>query len=262
MDAAPQSKPNRMPVLFVSHGAPTKALDRQQGALLHSWAQTLPQPQGILVISAHWWEPEVQISCADPLPTIHDFAGFGDELKSLDYPARGFSAAQRARVQACIGPVLEVERGLDHGAWVPLMHMFPSAPCPILPLALRLREKFPRFFELGQRLAPLRRDGFLILASGSATHNLGVFEENSQSVPDWVGDFDRWLQERLLARDRDALVEPRFIQPLFRKNHPTNDHYAPLLVALGAAWDGLESLHFPIQGLEHGTLSRLCIQFD
>lgn len=252
----------RMPVLFVSHGAPTKALDQKQAAHFRAWAQALPAPQGIIVISAHWWEREMQISASDPLPTIHDFAGFGEELKSIRYPARGFSPAQRARVQACIGPLEEVERGLDHGAWVPLMHMYPDAAFPILPLALRLKDKFPRFFEIGEQLAPLRREGFLIVGTGAATHNLGAFEEGRTDVPDWVSDYDRWLQERLLARDKDALVEPRFIQPLFRKNHPTNDHYAPLLVALGAAWDGLQAVHFPIQGMEHGALSLLCVQFD
>ncbi len=256
------SDASSMPVLFVSHGAPTKALDREQAAQFRAWAETLPRPQGIIVISAHWWEREMQLSRSDPLPTIHDFAGFGDELLTIQYPARGFSSEQRSRVQACLGPLLEVERGLDHGAWVPLMHMYPRADCPILPVALRLKDKFPRFFEIGSQLAPLRREGFLILGTGAATHNLGAFEEHRQDVPDWVADYDRWLQERLLARDKDALIEPRFIQPLFRKNHPTNDHYAPLLVALGAAWEGLQSIQFPIQGMEHGALSRLCIQFD
>ncbi|MDQ3231820.1 MAG: dioxygenase [Pseudobdellovibrionaceae bacterium] len=251
-----------MPVLFVSHGAPTKALDREQGALLREWAATLPQPRGILVISAHWWEREMQMSCSDPLPTLHDFAGFGDELNTIQYPVHGFSIEQRALVQACVGPLPEVERGLDHGAWVPLMHMYPEASVPVLPLALRLRDKFPRFFELGQSLAPLRRQGILILASGSATHNLGAFEEKSDNVPAWVTDYEVWLRDRLLAGDKDVLIEPRFIQPLFRKNHPTNDHYAPLLVAMGAAWDGLSRLTFPIQGMEHAALSRLCIQFE
>lgn len=251
-----------MPVLFISHGAPTKALDREQGAAFKAWAETLPQSQGILVVSAHWWEREMQISCSDPLPTIHDFAGFGDELMKIQYPARGFSAEQRARVQACVGPLEEVERGLDHGAWVPLIHMFPHAERRVLPLALRLRDKFSRFFELGQKLAPLRQEGFLILATGSATHNLGAYVENSETVPDWVANYDAWLQERLLARDKDALIEPRFIQPLFRKNHPTNDHYAPLLVALGAAWDNGSTVKFPIQGFEHGALSQLCVQWD
>lgn len=253
---------SRMPVLFVSHGAPTKALDRDQAAIFRAWAETLPPPQGILVISAHWWEREMQLSCSDPLPTIHDFAGFGQELMTIQYPARGFSSEQRSRVQSCLGPLAEVERGLDHGAWVPLMHMYPRAEFPILPLALRLKDKFPRFFEIGALLAPLRREGFLIVGTGAATHNLGAFEEGRVDVPDWVADYDQWLQERLQARDKDALIEPRFIQPLFRKNHPTNDHYAPLLVALGAAWDGLQSIQFPIQGMEHGALSRLCIQFD
>lgn len=251
-----------MPVLFVSHGAPLKALDQEQAAVFRAWAQTLPKPQGILVISAHWWEHEMQISCSDPLPTIHDFAGFGDELMQIQYPARGFSSEQRSLVQRVIGPLPEVERGLDHGAWVPLMHMFPSAAYPVLPLALRLRDKFSRFFELGRQLAPLRREGFLILATGAATHHLGAFEENSQTVPDWVADYDAWLQDRLRARDKDALIEPRFIQPLFRKNHPTNDHYAPLLVAMGAAWDDLSDVSFPIQGFEHASLSRLCVQFN
>jgi 4,5-DOPA dioxygenase extradiol len=142
------------------------------------------------------------------------------------------------------------------------MHMYPRGEYPILPLALRLKDKFPRFFEIGEKLAPLRRDGFLIVGTGAATHNLGAFEEGLEDAPVWVTNYDRWLQERLLARDKEALIEPRFIQPLFRKNHPTNDHYAPLLVALGAAWDGLRSIQFPIQGMEHGALSRLCIQFD
>jgi 4,5-DOPA dioxygenase extradiol len=251
-----------MPVLFVSHGAPTKAFDHDQAAVFRAWAKKLPPPQGIVVISAHWWERDMQLSRSDPLPTLHDFAGFGDELLQIQYPARGFSSEQRSRVQACIGPLVEVERGLDHGAWVPLMHMYPQAEYPVQTLALRLKDKFSQFFELGERLAPLRREGFLIMGSGAATHNLGFFEEGRKAEPDWVTDFDRWLQERLLARDKDALVEPRFVQPLFRKNHPGNDHYAPLLVALGAAWADLQTIQFPIQGMEHGALSRLCVQFD
>lgn len=255
------SLPSPMPVLFVSHGAPTKALDLEAGAALAAWAHTLPRPKGILVVSAHWWEREVQISSSDVLPTLHDFAGFGPELLQIQYPARGFSNELRALVQTCLA-VPEVERGLDHGAWVPLLHMFPDADIPVLPLALRLRGKFPSFFELGQTLAPLRQEGILILASGSATHNLGIFfEDGPDIVPDWVTAFDLWLQQRLEARDKDSLIEPRFIQPLFRKNHPTNDHYAPLLVALGAAWDSWQSVHFPIQGIEHKVLSKLCVEF-
>ncbi len=233
------------PVVFVSHGAPTLALEPgpARGALAALGA-SLPRPLSILVVSAHWGTagPELDVS---PHPqTIHDFYGFPQALYEMRYPAPGAPAlaARAGELFAAAGLATKtVERGLDHGAWVPLMLMFPDAGIPVAQLSVQAARGPGHHWRLGELLRPLREAGVLILASGSVTHNLGEFGRHryDSEPPAWVSGFNDWLHGRLLAGEREALLDYRRLAPDAVRNHPTEEHLLPLFVAAGAATSGV-----------------------
>ena len=155
--------------------------------------------------------------------------------------------------------VREESRGLDHGTWVPLLHMYPQADIPVLQLSLPWTNDPVSMFELGQTLAPLRDDGVFILGSGNLVHNLRAADWSSGPTPPWAADFDHWLSEILLD-DRDDLLRDYRRNPLSDVCHPTQEHFVPLLVAAGAA-DEHDAVGFPIEDFEFGSLSMRCVQF-
>ena len=231
-----------MPILFLSHGAPSLLLDAGETAA--AWRQLgeqLPKPTSILVISAHWESHIPTISCAVQPETIHDFRGFPEELYRLQYPAPGApqmaEAAAQLLQQANIPVQLDDKRGLDHGAWVPLSIMFPQADIPVAQLSMQPERSPAWHLALGRALRPLREQGVLIIGSGAITHNLrAVFKHPpGESVPVWVTDFCDWVAERITEGDIDALCAYRTLAPYAELNHPTDEHLLPLFVALGAA---------------------------
>ena len=250
----------RLPTLFLSHGSPMHAIaPGEAGRVWAALGQTL-KPRAVLVASAHW-ETAVPMVTGSPKPqTIHDFGGFPAELYEIQYPARGAPELAEEIVgllkQAGITAGIDGCRGLDHGAWVPLRHMFPVADVPIVQISVQPERGTAHHVELGRALAPLAADNVLIVGSGHATHNLrDFFSARAGSSPlTYARDFADWLHTRLLSRDIDALVRYRDAAPSAERAHPTEEHFLPLFVAWGAAGDGARAERI-VEGLEAGALS-------
>ena len=238
--------------LFVPHGAPTFALrPGAAGAALVRQAQLLPAPRAIVIVSAHWDTAVPTVGFADRLETIHDFWGFPDELYAIRYPATGCREAAEEVVAAIRTAGLPVEkdaeRGLDHGAWVPLRLMFPEADVPVIPLSIQSRGGPQQAYALGQALAPLAARGFLVIASGNVTHNLRDYQTVARSggqTPAYVREFSDWMANRLAARDIPALLDYRRQAPGAVQAHPSDEHLLPLYVALGAGGDNSQAQRF------------------
>jgi len=231
------------PAVFVSHGAPLLAIeDGAAHRFLRGFGETLGRPRAIVVASAHW-TTESPAVCAVARPeTIHDFGGFPRALYRLTYPAPGDPAlAQRvARLLADnnIECATDERWGLDHGAWVPLMLMYPSADIPVLQLALQPGRGTRHHLELGRALAPLREERILILGSGGLTHNLGALAAPAAALVQWAVAFSDWMHETITSANEAALVDYRSRAPQAAHNHPTEEHLLPLLVAAGAGGCG------------------------
>lgn len=229
----------RMPALFVSHGAPDILL--QGGKTLALWdelGQTLPAPKAILVISAHWTTSSPLVSSAAHPRTIHDFGGFPRALYQMQYPAPG-SLELALRVEDLLSKAgIPIQRdpsyGLDHGAWVPLRHLYPDAKVPVAQLSLQPGRGTQWHFELGRALAPLREENILILASGAITHNFAWLSPLSQGIYPPAGQFTEWVGEKLAQKDWDAMLNYRDVSQYGAEAHPTDEHFLPLFVALGA----------------------------
>jgi 4,5-DOPA dioxygenase extradiol len=252
------------PVAFVAHGAPTLALDASKGGELHRWAQTLGRPRAILVISAHWEMDVPALGATQPTPLIYDFGGFPDELYRLQYPcpsAPDLADRVDELLRAEWKPLPRVPRGLDHGAWVPLRHMYPEADIPVLQIALPSRHSYRMLLALGEALSPLRDDSILILGSGVLVHNFQYMDFKANAAPQpWAVEFETWMEKTLSTWDMDTLVNVRTLAPGGRLAIPSHEHFGPMLVAAGAA--GCKSvIRYPIRGFEFGSLSRTCIEF-
>jgi 4,5-DOPA dioxygenase extradiol len=231
-----------LPSLFLSHGAPTLPLtDTPARDFLARLGPQLPRPKAILVVSAHWETVRPAVNAVGRNDTIHDFHGFPRPLYDLRYPAPGSPTLAHAidgRLhQSGFGCDVDRRRGLDHGAWVPLLLMYPQADIPVLQLSVQPQLGPDHHLRLGHALAPLRNDGVLIVASGSMTHNLSEFRGAGANdpAPDWVNAFADWFDVALQAHRIDDLVNYRERAPFARKNHPTEEHLMPLYVAIGAA---------------------------
>ncbi|MFE9256155.1 dioxygenase [Streptomyces sp. NPDC006879] len=227
-----------MPALYLSHGAPPLADDPLWPGQLAAWAAELPRPRAILVVSAHWEEAPLALGSVETLPLVHDFWGFPERYYEVRYAAPGapeLAADVRALLRGPGRPVQDVpDRGLDHGAYVPLVEMFPKADIPVLQISMPTLD--PReLMEMGRRLAPLREEGVLIIGSGFFTHNLAALRGPAGSVPGWSAEFDAWGSEALAAQDVDALLDFLHEAPSGRLAHPRTEHFAPLFVTLGAA---------------------------
>jgi 4,5-DOPA dioxygenase extradiol len=255
--------PARMPAIFLAHGAPMLLDDELWMRELAGWAQTLPRPRAILMISAHWEEAPATLSATTSVPLVYDFYGFDEKYYRIQYPSPG-APGLAARIEALLAgqriASARSQRGLDHGAWVPLVPMYPRAEIPVLQLSLPTLEPKP-LLELGRALAPLRDEGVLIVGSGFLTHNLRALDPRPAPVtPGWAADFDGWTAEALRKRDLDTLLDYRAQAPGVRQSLPTHEHYVPLFVTLGASAEG-EHPGFPIEGWFLGSLSKRSVQF-
>ncbi len=250
----------RMPVAFVGHGAPTAAVDPVKSAPWTAWGRALPRPTAVLVVSAHWEGAPVRIGATRALPLIYDFSGFPDALYALRYPAPG-APALADRVEALLGTGTRraPDRGLDHGAWVPLLHLLPAADVPVLQVTLPMALGPDGVFDLGRRLAPLRDEGVLVLGSGNVTHNLRAIAPDGSPPQAFAREFDHWTAEVTTRRDWDTLRAYREKAPALRQNHPREEHWLPLLFAAGAAADD-DRVSYPVEGFEYGNLSRRSVQ--
>lgn len=212
------------------------------GAAMSSLAPGFATPRAIVVISPHWETETPTVSAAAQLTTIHDFGGFDPRLFDIQYPATGCPEAAGqvvARLRAAGLPAgIDQTRGLDHGAWVPLRQMFPEADVPIVPLSVQHHGGPQHAYRIGQALAPLASEGFLIVASGNVTHNLRdwqMFSHRGLATPDYVHRFADWVHQRMVTRDVDSLLDYRRLQPDAVRAHPRDEHFLPLFTALGAA---------------------------
>lgn len=256
------------PSLFVSHGSPDLLLHPSPArSFLQELGTPLSQPRAILVISAHWLSSQPTVSAASKPETIHDFWGFPSELYQLDYPAPGApelaDRVTKLLTEAGIECQVDPDRGLDHGAWEPLMLMYPDASIPVTQLSIQPRLGTTHHLRVGRALAPLRQDGVLILASGAATHNLQAFKRYTLDAepPQWVEQFDQWLATAILNHDIDALLDYHHLAPHAVQNHPTAEHLLPLFVAIGAA--GTESRGKQLHtSFSYGILSMAAYAFD
>jgi 4,5-DOPA dioxygenase extradiol len=251
------------PTLFISHGAPNLLLgDLPVKRFLEGLADLVQRPRAILCVSAHWLTREPTVDTSPRPRTIHDFSGFEPELYDMTYNAPGAVdlAIEVADTLAGAGiSVAREERGLDHGAWVPLRAAWPGADIPVTQLSLQPRSSAAHHYRVGLALAKLRREGILVIGSGGATHNLGALGPGTQ-LPDWAAAFDTWLDEQATTGDADALIDWEARAPFAARNHPTNDHYLPVLTALGAAGEHARGTTLHVSAA-YGTLSLRAFSF-
>jgi 4,5-DOPA dioxygenase extradiol len=239
------------PVLFVSHGAPSFALEPGiVGARLRDIGMSWSGLEGVLVISPHWMTPDLRVMSHAAPNTIHDFGGFAAELYRLCYPAPGHPvlALEIAKLlrDAGFDPHLDAQRGFDHGAWVPLLHLLPRADVPVLQVSLPQAFDAADALQLGRALRPLRARGVAVVGSGSLTHNLYEVFRAQPDDADYASAFARWVRDAVQRRDLDALLDYRRRAPQAERAHPTEEHFLPLLVAAGAS-DETDAL-VPIDG--------------
>ncbi len=249
---------SRTPSLFISHGSPMFALEPGLlGPNLARLGQSLDGVRAIVIVSPHWQTRGMQVTTAPALETIHDFGGFPAPLYQLQYPAQGAPALAQEVVRmlsdAGFAVAANDHRGLDHGAWVPLRHLRPQGDIPVLQVSMPHDLDAATALRLGRALAPLREQGVPVIGSGSLTHNLYEFRQHI-SDPEYAQEFADWVRAAVARRDVEALVDYRRRAPYAERAHPSEEHYLPLLVALGASNDGDASS--PIEGgMTYGTLS-------
>jgi 4,5-DOPA dioxygenase extradiol len=248
---------SRLPTLFVSHGSPMTAVEPgPAGAAWVDLGRTLPRPRAVLIASAHWETATPMLTGSAAPETIHDFSGFPDALYALRYPAPGAPdvAAEAASLlrEAGFDAGIDARRGLDHGAWVPLMHMFPQADVPVVQLSLQTERGAAHHLALGAALALLAERGVLVVGSGHATHNLRdwmMHRGRSDELP-YVAKFATWVADTLAANDDAALSNWLDAAPDARRAHPTDEHFLPLHVAYAAAGPRAQSarVHASVAG--------------
>jgi len=249
----------KLPSLFISHGAPTFALEPgRAGLTLRALGSALPRPSAVLVISPHWHTAGLEVTTHPRPPTLYDFSGFPDALYELHYPAPGapeiaeqvLAGLTWADLPAHANPT----RGLDHGCWVPLMHLYPAADVPVLQLSLPRTASVEMLLRVGRALRPVGESGVLVLASGSITHNLRDLYPGRGDPSGYAATFMEWMANTIAEGDLPALSDYRHLAPGAVRAHPSDEHLLPLFVAIGAAGDDwFRSLHLP-GGLTSGVI--------
>ncbi len=254
---------SKMPVIFAAHGAPILLDDTLWMGELARWAAAMPKPKAILMVSAHWEHRPTTLGATRPVPLVYDFYGFPERYYQTKYASPGApELAERVRALlrgASIAVTDDPERGLDHGAYVPLVAMYPSADVPVLQMSMPRLD--PReLYSLGKALAPLRAEGVLVFGSGFLTHNMRYAFR--PGIPEWAREFDSWAEGALSRLDIDALVDFKTRAPAAEMALPTWEHYAPVLVAAGALGDDRPPVTFPVTGFwMEGAFTKRSVQF-
>ena len=252
-----------LPTLFLSHGSPMHALE--PGTVRGVWqkiARELPRPKALLIASAHW-ETTVPALTSNAQPeTIHDFYGFPKPLYEIRYSAPGAPEVAYQAIRLLAGKQIEAiadpDRGLDHGAWSPLLWMYPEAEVPVVQVSVQTELGARHHLELGRALAPLAGEGVLVIGSGHMTHNLRERRDGPPAA--YVAEFQDWVKRRIDGHDLDALADYRSLSPHGARAHPTDEHFLPLFVALGAAGDYRARRLY--EGIETGSLAMDLYRFD
>ena len=253
-----------MPAVFFGHGNPMNAL--QSNAWTKGWSvigNSIPKPQAIVCISAHWYLPATLVTAQEQPRTIHDFGGFPRELYEIKYPAPGDPELAN-RVRDLLAPLsvgLDTRWGLDHGTWSVLGHVFPEADVPVVQLSIDETQPAGFHYEIAQRLSSLRDEGVLIMGSGNLVHNLPTYAWGRQQVEplDWAVRFEERARELLLAGAHDPLIAYETLGRDATLSIPTPDHYLPLLYVIAQMREG-EPISFPVEGFDGGSVSMLSVQ--
>lgn len=253
-----------MPAIFFGHGNPMNAVLRN--AYTEGWTaigNSIPRPEAVLSVSAHWYLPGAAVTAMPAPRTIHDFGGFPQELYRMEYPAPG-SPELAARVRDLLAPVevgLDGSWGLDHGTWSVLCHVFPQADVPVVQLGID-ETRAPEFhYEIGKRLAPLRDEGVLVIGSGNLVHNLHTYAWGRHEVApfDWAVRFETLARDLLLKGQDAPLVGYEFLGRDALLSVPTPEHYLPLLYVMGLRRAG-DQVTFPVEGFDGGSISMLTVR--
>lgn len=254
-----------LPAVFISHGSPMHALEAGATATGRAWSalgRRLPRPRAILIASAHWETDRPALTGSERPETIHDFYGFPPPLYEIHYAAPGApQIAERARallsaagMQAAVDPA----RGLDHGAWTPLLYAYPRADVPVVQISVQPALGPHHHLALGAALAPLAREGVLIVGSGHLTHNLrelrSVRDTGVGRAAPYVSEFQEWVRALIEAHDYHRLADYRRLSPAGVRAHPSEEHFLPLFVALGAAGRKARAERF-VEHVEGGVLA-------
>ena len=253
-----------LPTLFLSHGSPMHALE--PGAVRAVWqdlARALPRPEALLIASAHW-ETNLPMLTGNAKPeTIHDFYGFPKPLYQIRYPAPGApeigARALALLKNAGFTAAIDGCRGLDHGAWSPLLHMYPDADVPVLQVSVQTELGPKHHLALGRALAPLAHEGILLIGSGHMTHNLRERRDGPSAA--YVREFQAWVKQRIDDHDLDSLADYRSLTPQGVRAHPTDEHFLPLFVALGAAGENYGANRI-YASIEMGALAMDAYRFN
>jgi 4,5-DOPA dioxygenase extradiol len=255
---------NLMPSIFFGHGNPMNAVSTNR--YTEAWrriGEQTPRPAAILSISAHWYIPETGVTITTAPRTIHDFGGFPPELYQVQYPAPGDPALAR-RVKQLLAPVdvkLADSWGLDHGTWSVLKHVYPGADVPVIQLSIDETKPASFHFEIGKKLAPLREEGVMIAGSGNLVHNLHTYAwgQHSRDPYDWAARFEATAKAMIGAGEYAPLIEYEKLGGDAALSIPTPDHYLPLLFVL-ATGQHRESVKYPVEGVDGGSISMLAVQ--
>lgn len=250
----------RMPVLFVGHGSPMNAIERNAFTeTLSGLGARLPKPKAVCVISAHWVTEGAQVMASAHPRTIHDFYGFPQALFEVQYPAPG-APPEAEKVAKHPKIVPDEQWGLDHGSWSVLRHMYPKADVPAFQLSLDEGRGFKEHLELGREIKSLRERGVLILGSGNIVHNLRRIDWNDvHGAYDWAVEFDAKVKRAVDAHDAEALAAPqKWGDTLLATAHPTVEHYLPLLYCMGST-DESDAVEYPYEGFDFGSISMRMI---
>lgn len=253
-----------MPAIFFGHGNPMNALLSNDYTM--GWAaigEIVPRPRAVLCVSAHWYLEGTAVTVSPVPRTIHDFGGFPKELYQVKYPAPGH-VGLASRVQELLRPVSvsrDEQWGLDHGTWSVLCHVFPQADVPVVQLSIDETQPAEFHYQLGKRLAPLRDEGVLVIGSGNLVHNLHAYAWGQHSVKpqDWAVRFERLAREMLLEGNHDPLINYERLGRDAILSAPTPDHYLPLLYIIALQREN-ETVSFPVEGFDGGSISMLTVQ--
>lgn len=255
-----------MPSLFVAHGAPSIVLeDNSYTRFLSSLSTEFPKPDGIVVFTAHWESTIQKIGAPDTFDTIYDFGGFSPELYKIKYPASG-DAELAKEIQVLfqeqnIPSTIDQTRGLDHGAWTILQLLYPNADIPVVSLSVNRNLTPQEHYLIGKALSPLRKKNILIIGSGGTVHNLRRLRWEASDTEEWALSFDRWIEDRLVSWDTEGLFGYEQDAPYAKEAVPTNEHFVPLILAMGAGEPGNHAtlLH---RSYQYGSLSLRCWKFE
>lgn len=239
------------PSLFISHGAPDIALrtDHPTYRFLQELPKTFPRPDAIVILSGHWCTEHIMISKDESYRAIYDFGGFDDRLYSMQYSPKGSPELAEIMKNLLRQNDRKVElvnnAGLDHGAWIPLMLMFPDPFIPVVQVSIQPNQQPDHHYALGTALRELRSQNVLIIGSGAMTHNLyaSTFANHDSIPPQWVTEFTSWMKERLETGDTNSVLHYRNLAPYAERNHPTEDHIIPLFAAMGAGGKSAQRIH-------------------